>query len=92
MMPMKQERSPDKPGCDKYIRVCADCGKDMHWEWGGEIAYFQCVGCQRIEPCANIIIKPKEHTVTIEDGNAKKVFAYSPEQFEEVLRLAIPCK
>lgn len=82
-----QQKSPVKPHTGGYVRVCVDCGRDMQWIWGGEITYFQCDGCDRIEPCANVIIEPKKHTMTVADGNIKEVFAYRPDEFEEVLSM-----
>ncbi len=64
----------------------------MNWIWGGPITYFQCEKCERIEPCENIIIEPKKHTVTIEEGNRKEVFAYSPNAFKKVLKLCLESK
>ncbi len=86
---MKQKRSPDKPNSEGYIRICADCQSDMYWNWGGKITYFQCEKCQRIEPCANIIIERDKGTVTIEEGNKKEVLAFLPEQVEEVMAIAL---
>lgn len=81
---MKQQKSPNKRNSDGYVRICADCGADMHWNWGGKITYFQCEKCERIEPCCNILVKRTPSTVTIEDGNKKETFAYRPEDFERV--------
>lgn len=88
-MNMKQQRSPDKPDSNGYTRICADCGGDMNWRWGGPITYFQCGKCERIKPCANIVIDRSQNTVTIENGNKKEVFAYRPEDFNKVIELVV---
>lgn len=89
---MKQQKSPNKPNTDGYTRICVDCGGDMSWNWGGPITYFQCEKCERIEPCANIVIERSKNTVTIEDGNKKEVYAYRPEDFEKVLAISLGLK
>ncbi len=86
---MKQQRSPDKPGSEGYQRICADCGADMGWEWGGPQAYFACRGCGRIEPTTTIILERSKGTLTLQTGNREEVFAFSPDEWKQVLAIAL---
>lgn len=86
---MKQEKSPDKPNTEGYVRICKDCGGEMPWHWGGPITNFKCEKCGRVEPCASIEIDRSKNTVTIEEGNKKKVLEYPRGDFEKVLAMSL---